>query len=162
MPRWFAMLLLVVVPAEAVVYRCEVDGKPVYTDKPCAAGVAPHPMPQISTVPAAGDSDLAKEHDARIERSRKARDQEDAVWLKSHEARKAEEARMNAAIVERKVLKEMTPDQVRRALGSPDQVERGSGAEEWVYGSGKTKRTVLIENGRVVKISGRENIGLQP
>lgn len=149
-------LLLSVPPVEAAVYRCEVAGKRVYTDQPCAAGVAPHQMPQISTVPAAADADLSKEHDARIERGRAARDKEDAAWLKEHGEAKEHEARMNAAIAERRALKDMTPDQLRRALGSPDEVERKSGSETWVYGSGKSKQTVLIENGRVVRISGKK------
>lgn len=157
MPCRIAMLcLLFSVAVEAAVYRCEVGGKPVYTDQPCAAGVAPHRMPQISTVPAAADADLAKEHDARIERGRAAREKGDAAWLKEHAESKEQEARMNAAIADKKALKDMTPDQVRRALGSPDEVERTSGSETWVYGGGKTRQMVLIENGRVVKISGRK------
>lgn len=157
MSRWTAMLWsLVVLPVEAAVYRCEIDSKLVFTDQPCAAGAAAHQMPLITTVPAAGDADLAKEHDARIERGRVARDKEDAAWLKEHEESKAQEARMDAAIAEKKALKDMTPDQVRRALGSPDEVERKAGSEEWVYGSGKAKQAVLIENGRVVRISGRK------
>lgn len=148
--------LLAVLPVEAAVYRCEIGGSPVYTDRPCAAGVAPHAMPQISTVPAAGDSDLAKDHDARIERGRKARDKDDAAWLKAHEETKDRAARMRAAIAEKKVLKDMTPDEVRRALGSPDEVERENGREEWVYGSGKARQVVVIEDGRVVKIPARK------
>lgn len=157
MRRRIAVLgLLVTLPVEAAVYRCEVGGKPVYTDRPCAAGVAPHAMPQISTVPAAGESDLAQEHDARKDRGRKARDKDDAAWLKSHAEAKDREARMNAAIADKKALKDMNPDEVRRALGSPDEVERRSGVEEWVYIDGKSRQTVVIENGRVIKISGKK------
>lgn len=140
--------------AQGAVYRCMVDGKPTYTDRPCAAGSAPHALPQISTLPSPGDSDLAQDYDERLERQAKAREQEDRAWLKDHAARKDAEARMNTAINERRVLKDMSADQVRRALGSPDDVEREGGREQWVYGTGKQRRTVLFEGGRVVKSTG--------
>lgn len=147
------LCLLAALPAAAAVYRCEVGGRPVYTDRPCAAGEAPHALPQISTLPAAGEADLAKEHDARVERGRKAREKDDAAWLKSYEAAKNRDARMDAVIADGKVLKDMNADQVRRALGSPDEVERRAGGEEWVYRDGRSRQTVVIENGQVVKIS---------
>lgn len=150
------MFLLVLLPAGAAVYRCEVGGKPVFTDQPCAAGARPHALEPLNTLPAAADADLAKAHDTRAEKERRARDKDDAAWLKSHEAAKEREARINAAVAGKKVLKDMNPDEVRRALGSPDEVERREGREEWIYGSGKTRQTVVIENGRVVKIPSRK------
>ncbi|MGQ0701246.1 MAG: DUF4124 domain-containing protein [Panacagrimonas sp.] len=158
MRRALALLLtlLAALSVQAAVYRCEVDGKPVYTDKPCAAGATPHPLPQFGTMPAARDANLAGDRDQRQEQQRKSRHKDDADWLKAHEARKAEEVRMNAAIAEGQVLKDMSADQVRRALGSPDEIERKSGVEEWSYGSGKTRQTVVIENGRVLRIAGKK------
>lgn len=148
--------LLAAPAANAAVYRCMVDGQPVYTDQPCGKGATPHAMPAISTVPSPGQSDLAKDHDARREREAEAKEKGDAAWLTSHAERKETEARMNAAIAERKVLKDMSTDQVRRALGSPDEVERKHGREEWVYGTGKQRRTVRFEAGRVTKQTGKK------
>lgn len=147
---------LLVGAAEAAVYRCEVQGRTVYTDHPCAAGAEPHALPELSTVPSTTASDLAEQFDQRREQDLKDKRKDDAEWLKAHEARRAEEARMSEAARAGQVLKDMTPDQVRRALGGPDQVERGADGEQWVYGSGKTRRTVVFKQGRVVRISGKK------
>ena len=48
--------LLAVPAADAAVYRCTVDGKTVYTDRPCGAGAQPHGLSALSTVPAAAES----------------------------------------------------------------------------------------------------------
>lgn len=155
--RMLAVIMLTapVWVAEAAVYRCMVDGKPTYTDQPCGAGARPHAMPGISTVPSVGESDLAKDFDARRERESEAKEKDDKAWLEDHAERKETEARMNAAIAERKVLKDMSPDQVRRALGSPDEVERKGSSEEWIYGTGKQRRTVQFEGGKVVRSSAK-------
>lgn len=143
---WWVLLAL---PADAAVYRCEVNGRPVYTDQPCAPNAAPHELPGILSLPAGEEADLAGDYDARAERERASRRKEDAAWLRSHAATKAEKARMDAAIAEHKVLKGMSADQVRRALGRPDEVERGAGTEQWTYGSGKTRQVIDFENDRV-------------
>ena len=131
------------------VYRCEVGGRTVYTDHACAAGASPHDLPVISVLPAGEQSDLAGDHDARRARLRGSRQKEDAAWLKAHQKRKATDARMNAAAADHKVLKDMSADQVRRALGAPDEVKRKDGVEKWVYVDGKQRRTVVLKNGRV-------------
>ncbi len=113
-------------------------------------------MEPLNTLPAAPDADLAKAHDTRAEKERRARDKDDAAWLKSHETAKDREARMSAAVADKKVIKDMNPDEVRRALGSPDEVERREGREEWIYRRGKSRQLVVIENGRVVKISSKK------
>lgn len=157
MPRIGALICcLVVVSVEAEVYRCEVAGKSVYTDKPCAAGAEPHAMPGLSTVPSEADADLVKQYDQRREQDLKDKRKEDAEWLKAHEARRAEEERMSAAAAAGRVLKDMSADQVRLALGGPDEVERSADGEEWVYGSGKARQSIVFKQGRVVRISGKK------
>ena len=143
------LCLLLALPAHAAVYRCEVEGRKLYLDRPCEAGGRPHALPALGVMPAGGEVDLAMEHDARRDRQRAARDQDDAAWLKAHRARKAVESRMNAAISEHRVLKDMSADQVRRALGSPDEVKRNNGVERWTYVEGKKRRTVVLEDGKV-------------
>lgn len=154
-----AMMVLLLLPAlsaQAEVYRCMVEGRAMYTDRPCAAGAVPHALPDISALPSPGASDLAREHDARRERELETRRQNDAAWLDDHAERKAREVRMAAAIAERKVLKDMSADEVRRALGSPDEVERSGSREQWAYGAGKQRRTVVFEAGKVVKQTGKK------
>jgi hypothetical protein len=137
--------------AHAAVYRCEVQGRPVYTDKPCAPGAQPHAMAPIGAVPAAPASDLAAAHEARRERQLERRERADEAWLEAHAERRKRDATMGAAAARGKVLKDMSADEVRRALGGPDQVSREDGREEWTYGSGKQRRTVVLEGGKVVR-----------
>jgi hypothetical protein len=44
--RWLLpaapFLLLFTAPATAAIYRCEANGVPVYSDRPCAEGAQPH------------------------------------------------------------------------------------------------------------------------
>ena len=157
MPRiWALIWCLAMPPLEAAVYRCEVAGQLVYTDKPCAAGVAPHAMPGLSTVPSGADADLAKQYDQRRQQDLTDKRKDDAEWLKAYEMRRAEDERMGAAAAEGRVLKDMSADQVRRALGGPDEVARSADGEEWIYGSGKTRQAIVFKQGRVVRISGKK------
>lgn len=151
-----AAVLYLATPAEGAVYRCQVDGRMTYTDRPCATGAQPHVLPELSTVPSEKAPDLSRQHDERLERERESRARDDAAWLESHTRRKEKEARMEAAISARQVIKGMSADQVRRALGSPDEVERFAQGERWTYGSGRQKRTVDLEGGVVVATGGRK------
>lgn len=137
--------------AAAAVYRCEVDGAAVYTDRPCAADAQPHAMAPIGTVPAAAAADLVADHDRRRARQFDARERADAAWLEAHARRRENEARIDAAVAERRVVKGMSADQVRGALGSPDAVAREDGRERWTYGRGKQRRTVVLEHGKVTR-----------
>lgn len=147
-------LLSAISTTQAAVYRCEVDQRPVYTDRPCAAGTAPHDLPVISVLPSPGEADLVADHEARRERHLKSKAQDDTRWLKDHRKRKATDERMSAAAVDHKVLKDMNADQVRRALGSPDEVKRKDGVERWTYVDGKQRRIVVLKNGRVSSVGG--------
>lgn len=143
-------------PVLAEVYRCEADGKTVYTDQPCAAGAEPVALPPLGRVPAGEASDLADAYDERMDRRRESRKREDARWLQSHRARKEETARFDAAVREKRVLKGMGADHVRRALGSPDDIERAEGRETWTYGTGsKRRRTLVFEDGRLTADRGK-------
>lgn len=139
--------------AQAAVYRCEQDGRVVYRDQPCRPGDAPHDLPPLGTLPAvAADAGLAEAYDERLTRERERNAKDHAERLKTHEARKARDARMQAAIRQDQVLKDMTADEVRRAWGGPDEVERAPGRETWIYGSGKARRVVVFESGRVLRV----------
>lgn len=140
--------------ADAAVFRCMVEGRRLYTDRPCRAGDAPHALPWLGLAPAGGQADLAAEHDQRRERMRDSHRRQDAAWLEANAERKAHERRMQGAISQKRAAPGMSADQVRRALGRPDAVERDrQGGERWTYRDGKKKRTVQLKDGKVV---GRE------
>lgn len=152
MPRslatWCALLLLAG-SAQAGVYRCEVEGRKVYLDRPCKAGDQPHELPKIGVMPSVGEADLSGDHDAREARLKAVHEKNDAEWLKQHAKRRSTESQMNAAAADRRVVKDMSADQVRRSLGSPDEVKRKDGVERWTYEDGKKRRTVVLKDGKV-------------
>lgn len=147
-------LLLACATCPAAVYRCEAEGRTLYTDRPCAAGARPHVLPAIGRLPAGEEADLAAAHDARRAQRRQERERADAAWLKAHAGRKAQAARVEAAIAERRVVKDMTPDQVRRALGSPDEVQRKDGRERWTWSQDGRRSSVVMEECKVVGTPG--------
>lgn len=154
-----AGLLPTLVSAE--VYRCEREGRTVYTDVPCAAGARPQvPSAPAAVVTGAGvPAEVAKQYDERMAREKKARDEADAQWLEAHESRKAEEARIRAALIEGRVIAGMTPAQVRQVLGGPDEISHevagGRNIERWEYRGKGRKRSVSFEDGRVTGASDR-------
>lgn len=141
--------LLLAGPVRADVYRCEIDGRKIYRDRPCAAGDQPHALPKLGVMPSAGEADLVADYDARQARQQAIHEKNDAAWLDRHAKRRATESRMNAAAADRRVVKDMSADQVRRALGSPDEVTRKDGVERWTYVEGKKRRTVVLKDGKV-------------
>lgn len=144
-----SLCLVSMAAAQAAIYRCEAGGARVYTDHPCAAGAVPQALPAIGVMPAGPQADLAGAHDTRRERHQKARAKDDAQWLKDHQKRRATEASMSAAARDHRVVKDMDADQVRRALGAPDEVSRKDGVERWIYVEGRKRRTVVLKDGRV-------------
>jgi hypothetical protein len=137
--------------AEAAVFRCMQEGRPLYTDRPCRAGEAPHALPGLGVVPAGGQADLAAEHDARRERMLDSRQRDDKAWLEAHGQRQARDRRVESAIRGKRAAPGMSADEVRRALGHPDSVKRDrKGGERWTYRDGKKQRTVHLEKGEVV------------
>lgn len=140
---------------QAEVYRCMEDGKKVYTDEPCKLGAKPHELPEISTVPAIEGIDLEKSYEARLKSGLQRREQDDEVWLDSLQSDKARLKRVDAAILARKVIPDMTSDEVRRAIGSPEEVEYNGSAERWIYTDGGKRRVVSLQDGRVSSTGGR-------
>lgn len=137
--------------AYGAVFRCAVEGRTLYTDKPCRAGDSPHALPWLGVVPAGEQADLATDHDTRRERVRDARQRDDAEWLEAHASRQATDRRMESAIREKRTAPGMSADQVRRALGRPDAVKRErNGEERWTYRDGRKRQTVRLRQGKVV------------
>lgn len=145
----------------APVFKCEADGKVTYTDRPCAPEAQPHALPQAIVVepPARSERELARQHDARIQREAGTRDQADAEWLKNHRVRKDREERVRNAIIRKEAIKGMSAEEVRRALGEPEKIARseshGSPKETWTYAGEGESRTVNFKNGEVSSVSKR-------
>ena len=152
----FALLLLLSGSAGArPVFKCEEKGKITYTDQPCTPDARATELPGliVATPPTRSQQELAREHDARMQRARSERERDDAEWLKQHRNRKDREARVRKAIIEHRVIKSMTMDEVKRALGEPDHIDTGdsygTAKETWVYLDGGQRRTVNFKNGEV-------------
>jgi Domain of unknown function (DUF4124) len=155
-------LLLLSSPAGAKpVYKCEEKGAVTYTDRPCTPGAAATELQEliVAQPPSRSQQDLARAHDARLERARSDRDRDDAAWLKQHGERKDREQRVRQAILAHKVIKGMTLDEVRQALGEPDAVDRGdsygTAKETWTYAGDGQRRTVNFKDGQVTSTAGR-------
>ncbi len=153
----FALLaLLLSGPAGAKpVYKCEEKGHITYTDQPCSREAQAAQMPGliVAAPPTKSQRELARSWDERIASDRSERDRADAEWLKQHGRRKDREARVRQAILGHKVIKSMTFDEVKQALGEPDHVDTGDsyGTEKatWTYLDGGQRRTVNFKNGEV-------------
>ena len=143
------------------VYKCEEGGQITFTDQPCAPGARAAELPDLilTAPPARSQQDLARAHDARLARERAARARDDAEWLKQNAAAEERAARVRQAMLEHRVIRGMTFDEVKQALGEPDQVQGGDsyGTDKatWVYRRGAARRTVNFKNGEVTSTSAR-------
>jgi hypothetical protein len=141
------------------VYKCEEKGAITYTDRPCSDAAQPHELPLATMVQRPGASELerARSFDARLARERADRDRADGEWLKQHANRRDRAERVRKAILEHRVIKSMTRDEVRQALGEPDQVDSGdsygTAKETWTYQLDGERRTVNFKDGEVTTTS---------
>ena len=149
-----AMLLSVSAGAKPV-YKCQEKGKITYTDQPCRGGAQATELPGliVAEPPARSQQELARAWDSRIARDRAERDRADGEWLQQHRNRRDREERVHNAIVGHQVIKSMTKDEVRLALGEPDHIDSGdsygTAKETWTYVMDGQKRTVNFKNGEV-------------
>ncbi len=143
------------------VYKCEEKGVITYTDRPCTPGATAAELPGliVAPPPTRSQQDLARDHDARMARARADRDRDDAAWLKQHGERKDRAARVRKAILEHRVIKSMTFDEVKQALGDPDEVQGGdsfgTAKTTWVYRKDGGRRTVNFKDGEVTSTTAR-------
>jgi hypothetical protein len=156
-----AVLLWSLPAGAAPVYKCEQEGKVIYTDQPCSTGARAAELPGlvVTEPPPASQRDLARAWDERLARERAERDKADAVWLKEHARQADRQARVRKAILEHRVIKSMTMDEVRQALGEPQQVDTGdsygTAKASWVYLDGTHRRVVNFKDGEVTSTTRR-------
>ena len=157
-------LQLAALAAQADIYRCEQDGRTVYTDHPCAGERID---PELATRAGAGDPAAQASRDrhesaAKIETTRRWQHEDaaadaqqrkaDAEWLANY----AKEKQIEDAFQRREVVAGMTQDQVRLILGTPDRIGKESsdrGQDElWEYPDRGTGRaTASFRNGKLLK-----------
>jgi hypothetical protein len=161
-PLWLsALCLLPGLAAAQAVYKCEEHGKLTYTDRPCPAGSTASELPGliVAARPPASLQALARQHDERLARGLSERDREDAAWLKEHARARDREERVHKAIVEHRVIKGMTAEEVNQSLGEPQAVARsesfGSDKETWTYVIDGQTRTISFKDKQVTTSSKR-------
>lgn len=148
--RLALVLLLAGISASAgaqSVYRCTINGRAVFQDRPCAAA----PSEKVDVRPGAvvnpgGDRPEGTPWDAYLQQV----EQDKAVQAEKLSHARAAEQR-NIESMRGKVMVGMTTAQVRRAWGAPSTINRSSyGSEQWVYRSGRSKaQYVYVEDGVV-------------
>lgn len=131
-----AVCVLFVGSASAGVFRCQVNGETVYSDKPCA-------------------------DDAEEVRVHRSPDMSAPSGLRPGEVAEYERIRLEELVARRRVAVGMTPDQVTRSWGTPNHVNRTVTAlgvrEQWVYDRGRTRaQYVYITDGKVSSLSDSE------
>lgn len=137
--------------ARAYVYRCTVNGHMVYTDVACAPSSAPADQPELTGVQAVPHGDFASQYDDQARRRgidvSRARAQEAAAY----EKKTANDAAIQKALIEDRVVPGMTPAQVEQVLNLPSRIEdQGGPHERWIYRNGRDRRTVTFRDGVVV------------
>lgn len=120
------LLMTATTPATSqTVYKCAVEGRTTFQDRPCA-----------------GAKSSENQIDAR-QRTKGLGGVRNIDLLTQSE--------MRLAIERGRVKNGMSPDQVKRAWGAPDKVNKSSGGrEQWVYrrGNGESKY-IYLEGGQV-------------
>lgn len=150
-----AVALAITFPAGAEIYRCELNGKLTFTDRPCAVGAEPLELKKpIEMETAPGEAQLARDYDRRLAREVRGRGQGTAERADAYAARKAKAERIRAARLKGRVAQGMTPQDVRYVLGEPQTVtqseSQGVSRETWTYKeAGGTTQTVQFKNGEV-------------
>ncbi len=103
------------------IYRCQVDGATVFSDKPC--GVSAEridvPSPMLVPPPTGPKLDLLGEAERRDQRAAERKAKADAEWTAEYEARKTHEEKIRAARIADEIVTGMTSEEVRRLRGDP-------------------------------------------
>jgi hypothetical protein len=162
MPRLAALLavsgLLASTSVRAEVYRCLQDGRTTYTDRPCAVGAEPVQLPPVVTVaPSDHVKSLAAQYDREASKDEAAHRRARAQAAERYEKQHALDQAIHKALVEHRVIKGMTPGDVRRVLHAPTRIENEGGVtERWIYEDGAQHRTVTFKDGLVSADSTRK------
>lgn len=157
--RWLVcaatgVMLTIVLPANAAVYRCEVGGRVVFTDQPCAPAAPSADLPPLNTVNAdTVDHEAARRYDQRETAKAHAYARANDAWLEDYEARQERRKAVRKALVEGRVVRGMTPAEVQHAWGLPTRRNDSDHARQrWVYVNGRARQIVEFADGVVVRV----------
>lgn len=123
----FALIFLLCLPltVQAEIYRCERAERTIYTDKPCHKGAKPAALPELDYI---GSPEGA------------ATPKAGKIWRPSPASRaqtaQDKSSQVLSGLSENKVVKGMSPEQVRAVLGEPDTQNLQTGRENitvWSY-----------------------------
>lgn len=144
-----SLLTATALPAAAEVYRCSENGKPVYTDRPCHPGAAAAQLPPLTPIDRQPTSTpLTRQFDAEARADASRKRQADAEWSRNYAARKAHDEGVRSAIIEHRLIKGMTMDEVRRSIGEPTRIDGEAGDQpHWTYQNGRERRTLVFAGG---------------
>ncbi|ACL71477.1 hypothetical protein Tgr7_0379 [Thioalkalivibrio sulfidiphilus HL-EbGr7] len=151
----FICLLGISSGAHSQVYRCEVNGQTVFSQTPCAPEA--EAIRTEPTAPSAAPRGLRPGEIQNL-RQQSSRTDRERARAAEHNASERDRARLEEATRARQVVPGMTPEQVRRAWGSPSRVNvtdsRYSYNEQWVYERENYRRDyVHFRNGLVTSVS---------
>jgi len=156
--RIVAVLLMSLVSelVSAQVFRCNVDGRMVYSDQPCGSKPDVVRIAPASSAPPAVviQSDLLRQADERAAREAVRRKEALEEGERRRQAQKLRDE-MEEASREKSVTLGMDEQLVKGAWGEPDRINKsidGRGAwEQWIYERGRHKKQyVHFLNGKVV------------
>lgn len=157
--RFLLILMAVTLPAvsaEAAVYKCRIDGRLSFSDKPCRAEQAPAALPAAVVVASGPRADLLGAHQRRRQRLAEANSQASQDWLENYQQRKAQAERVRAGVVGGKVVRGMDARDVQFVLGQPDRVSStssgGSERQQWTYLEQGRSTVVKFHDGSVASV----------
>lgn len=152
------MLLMLLGSAQASgVYKCTLEGRTVFTDRPCFSDEPPIDLPPVNheaAVPAPSGKELAKRYDQRISKGKAARDKADAAFVKQQQDASKRADTNRAAILDHRVLKGMTASEVKSALGEPDSID-ASGT--WLFHGDGKRTTIQFDAKGVSKVQSKSD-----
>lgn len=149
-------LQLVVLVAQADIYRCEQNGHTVYTDHPCSGEQIGSELAsragRANAANAAAQGKGAQQWEQESASAQSQQRKADSEWLEHH----AQEKRIEDAYRRREVVAGMTQDQIRLILGTPDRIGKYADAQGqddvWEYPDrGAGRSTVIFRDGLVLK-----------
>lgn len=154
-------LSMLTTPAGAQVFKCTVDGKTVFSDRPCPSGADAQAVRIFDRGPTEADAAAADQRAQQLreqlQAEEAARDELRRVRGEAALERMNLTARSREAVAQRRVFVGMPAADARKSWGEPTRVNRtitaGSDREQWVYrrASGKTQY-VYVEDGVVTAI----------
>lgn len=143
----FVLALSVPAVAQATMYRCELNGSTVFSDRPCGDDAKEVTVDPV-TVGGQLDTGVRQAYPGRAYRTtRRPKTEKDCPFINSTDMRRL--------TIQKKLARGMEPKDVRHSWGDPSVINTG-GAIQWVYyDDNGDSRYVHFRKGCVDSWSGR-------